>query len=211
MRYLVRHGNVRKLHPVYPDFIGFLFSPGGWVTAGSIPFAIDNGRYTVWTSGKEWDPSTFLHLLQRCVDVPQIPLWVVVPDVVADAGATFEWWKKWSKRVSAIHPFALALAVQDGMSIKEVKQVRPKPDVIFVGGSTNWKWRTVDLWAGEFPRVHVGRVNTERGLWKCQKLGVESCDGTGFFRGDKQREAGLHRFMERLSKGLGPKITGFLF
>ena len=32
--------------------------------------------------------------------------------------------------------------------------------------------------------MHVGRVNTERRLWQCARLGAESCDGTGFFRGD---------------------------
>jgi hypothetical protein len=54
--------------------------------------------------------------------------------------------------------------------------------LIFIGGSSAWKWRTVNTWADNFDRVHVGRVNSIDRVWLCHDLGVESVDGTGWFR-----------------------------
>ena len=38
------------------------------------------------------------------------------------------------------------------------------------------------MWANAFPRVHVGRVNTLTKLLSCERLNVESVDGTHWFR-----------------------------
>jgi hypothetical protein len=78
----------------------------------------------------------------------------------------------------------LAFAVQDGMTPDDV------PDgarIVFVGGSDAFKWRTVETWAAHFPRVHVGRVNNIDRVWQCDDLGIESVDGTGWFK-DPTRE-----------------------
>jgi hypothetical protein len=55
-------------------------------------------------------------------------------------------------------------------------------DVVFVGGTTAWKWQSVPTWCVEFPRVHVGRVNTIERVWLCDDLGAESADGTGWMK-----------------------------
>jgi hypothetical protein len=74
-------------------------------------------------------------------------------------------------------------------------------EVVFIGGTTDWKWRSIDLWCSSFPRVHVGRVNGYDGLIRCACAGAESVDGTGWFRGDKQQLAGLLRFLREQSSG----------
>ena len=55
-------------------------------------------------------------------------------------------------------------------------------DVVFVGGSTSWKWRNLRMWTENFPRVHVGRVNSLRLLLLADKSGADSCDGPGWCR-----------------------------
>ena len=44
-----------------------------------------------------------------------------------------------------------------------------------------WKIRHLRQWT-DTDRVHVGAINMNN-LLLCKELGVESCDGTGWFRG----------------------------
>lgn len=62
--------------------------------------------------------------------------------------------------------------------------------------------------AGAFPRIHVGRVNTERMLWMAHEAGAESCDGTGWFRGDKAQLAGLMRYLDDSTNGVRDQRNG---
>lgn len=123
----------------------------------------------------------------------QKPLWAIVPDVPGNAEATFERWHKFKDEV----PFDKALAVQDGMTVEQVKVVNP--DVVCVGGSTDWKWATVEQWAKNFKRVHMLRCNAPAKLNYLKELGVESCDGTGWNRGDKTQTKGLEDFVRNNS------------
>jgi len=79
-------------------------------------------------------------------------------------------------------------------------------DIIFIGGTTEWKWRNLRSWTDNFKRVHVARVNTERLLWMAHDAGAESCDGTGWFRGDEQQLDGLHRYLDQSTKGERPQL-----
>ena len=74
-------------------------------------------------------------------------------------------------------------------------------DVIFVGGSTDWKWKNLYEWTKNFKRVHVGRVNSERLLWIAHEAGAESCDGTGWVRGGEERLEELHRYLQQSTNG----------
>jgi len=74
-------------------------------------------------------------------------------------------------------------------------------EVIFVGGSTEWKWKTMPIWCREFERVHAARVNTYRLLWMAHDCGAESCDGTGFTRGDQKQWNGLVEYLEESTHG----------
>jgi hypothetical protein len=77
--------------------------------------------------------------------------------------------------------------------------VPPNSDVIFVGGTDSWKMRALPMFTKEFPRVHVGRINGEKGLWQCHEAGAESCDGTGWMRCGEERIAPLIRYLEQSS------------
>lgn len=166
-----------------------------------LPYALDNGAFGAWTNKRPWDAKKFLRHVERYAFGELRPLWVVVPDVVADAISTVQRYQEWAPRLKHDFHLSLAVAVQDGMTPEVVRSLSPAPDLVFVGGSTDWKWNTVRMWCGEFPRVHVGRVNTGRFLRICADAGAESCDGTGWFRGKPQQILDLGHFL-RIQAGL---------
>ena len=182
----------------YEGHLGHLYSPGGMRGPWDfMPFALDNGKFSA--AERDWDPDAFLGLLYRADTSSMTPLWVVVPDVLGDRDGTLREWDTWAPRLRPFH-WPLAMAVQDGMTPEDV------PDdaaVVFVGGTTDWKRETLHMWCDAFARVHVGRINTERWLWECFNEGAESCDGTGWFRGDKRQLAGLINYLERRKAGKG--------
>ena len=182
----------------FPGSVGWLVGPAAAPKSKVrpwIPYALDNDAYSAFTSGQAWDEARWREMLTCARRQASKPRWAIVPDVVADASATLRNWLRYSSEVAA-HGFPLAFAVQDGM---EPRDVPGNAAVVFVGGSTPWKWRMVPMWARAFPRVHVGRVNTLDRLWLCKDLGIESVDGTGWFRA-AEGEGKLDR-LERFFRG----------
>lgn len=183
--------------------LGHLYSPraqrGPWPW---FPYALDNGAFAAWTpSTNVWDPAKWseqawreLLLWAQCA--PLKALWAIVPDVPGHTPETLERWVQFAPSVQRVG-IPLALAVQDGMTPEMVRGLRPHPEVICVGGSTDWKWATVADWARSFPRVHLLRCNAPDKLEMLAQLGVESCDGTGWSRGDRTQTSGLEAFCRR--------------
>jgi hypothetical protein len=124
-------------------------------------------------------------------------LWVAVPDVVGDRAGTLLKWAEWEP-VLRPYGWPLAFVVQDGMTTNDVPA---GADVIFVGGSTKWKRRTLGMWCDGFKRVHIGRVNSERFLWICTEYGAESVDGTGWWHKNDRQLYGLMRWCEDHKNG----------
>jgi len=187
----------------YPGRIGHLFSPEGLrQTHDWMPFALDNGKFACWSRGKPWDESSYIAMLDAVAERKQVPRWALVPDAVADLEQTKKLWDVWSPRIKS-YGWKLAFAVQDGMTKDDVPR---DADVVFVGGSTDWKWQTMYQWTQNFERVHVGRVNSPTRLWSCHEAGVESCDGTGWFRGDQNQLNGLITYLDKSFKGQTRKM-----
>jgi hypothetical protein len=176
----------------FANSIGLLISPNGWkYSPDVIPYALDNGAYYAFTKNEEWDERGFYEMLDK---VPQQkkPLWVACPDKVMDKEQTFKLWEKHSPRIKDMG-FRNAFVLQDGMTREEV----PKDaEVLFVGGSFEWKWKMLPEICTWGKRVHCGRVNSYEGLWICDENGVESCDGTGWVRGGIKRMQPLINFLE---------------
>lgn len=174
----------------YPGKIGHLVSPGAERGPFDFPdwkYSLDNGAF----GPKGFQVEPWLKLLEWAKLSGQSPSWVLVPDVVGDRAGTLDRWTQYAP-VAARYRWPLAFAVQDGMTERDVP---PSAEVVFVGGSTFWKWRTVASWCKAFHRVHVGRVNTYRRLWECHDAGAESTDGTGFMRGDQRQYRGLCTYL----------------
>lgn len=159
--------------------VGWMLGPSHWKTPRwYIPYAMDNDAFSCFTNKKQWDKTAWMGMLEKAKASFIKPIWCIVPDVVGNAPATIESWHE-NKHYIERNGWPKAFAVQDGMLPVNV----PKDaDVVFVGGTTEWKWRTVEMWAKSFPRVHVGRVNELRRVYQCDRLGVESVDGTGWLK-----------------------------
>lgn len=186
---------VHYLSGRFPDKLGLLTGPSSsdrlvpW-----LPTILDNGAYGAWMRHEQWNRPRWESWLSLAVAQGCPISFAVVPDAVGDAIATHEKWSYWAPRLRMAFPeLPLALAVQDGMECLPMDIAAA--DVLFVGGTTEWKWRTVEHWIKSHPRVHVGRVNSiAKALW-LEELGCESCDGTGWWRGDLKQTNALMEFV----------------
>lgn len=196
-------------------YIGYLqgrYGGLGWLWTATIdggktpvrqwPYVVDNGVFAAYAANRRWEYRAFAtgvaQIVKRARQHKQPPLWIAVPDVVTKREQTIKRWQRWYPHLAPLG-VPLAFVVQDGMTAADVPA---QAAVVFVGGSTAWKERTLGMWCSSFPRVHVGRVNGYRMLRACADAGAESCDGSGWFRGDQQQLAGLERFLVEQSSGV---------
>ena len=146
-----------------------------------LAWALDNGAYGCWKAGRPFDADAFTATVARWGDGAD---WIVAPDIVAGGSASLALSLAWLPRLLPIAP--VLIAVQDGMEPADVAPHLSGGVGIFVGGSTEWKWRSLPSWAALAARVacrlHVGRVNSARAIRLCASLGVASCDGTSLSR-----------------------------
>lgn len=178
---------------IYPGRVGVLVGPSYWRKLKMrkwMPYALDNDAYIAFSQKKEWSAPAWREMLQWAMMTGFKPIWCLVPDVVANRQATLDNWKIYALEASK-YGWSLAFAVQDGMTPKDVPN---EADVVFVGGTDAFKFRSLPIWVEHFQRVHVGRVNSIRDLEICDRLGAESVDGSGWFR-DTSRMAALELWM----------------
>lgn len=153
-----------------------------WATSTPpLAWALDNGAYGCWKAGKPFDAEAFSATVARWGEGAD---WIVAPDIVAGGSASLALSLAWLPRLLPIAP--VLIAVQDGMEPADVAPHLSGRVGIFVGGSTEWKWRSLPSWAALAARVacrlHVGRVNGAGKIRLCASLGVASCDGTSLSR-----------------------------
>jgi hypothetical protein len=187
-------GIVHYFAGAYPGKVGLLISPDGWrVPPWYMPYALDNGAFGAFMSTSPWNEKAYYQMLSRA-NFCHRPMWVIVPDVVADADATLKSWHRHKDRVFTLG-YKLAFAVQDGMEPNDVPQ---EAHCCFVGGSTEWKLASAHKFKGVCEWLHIGRVNTPDRLGWAKSIGADSVDGTGFFRGNNyQTRAFIEHFVGR--------------
>lgn len=175
----------------YPGKIGRLISPLSYNRPPYyMPYAVDNGAFV------RWDADGFKRLLGWITFIHR-PLWILVPDVVGDRDKTLKMWDEWSPVVAETGN-KLAFAAQDGMTENDVP---PSAHCVFVGGTTDWKLENAHRFKGVAPLLHIGRVSTASRLRWAEKIGADSVDGTGFFRGGINRQHPLIDFIEGRNQG----------
>jgi len=168
----------------WPNKVGLLFGPSYYKKTPVrpwMPYVLDNDAFTLRDN---WDEAAWLAMLQWAKMQGHKTDWILVPDAVGNKDKTLARWEKYAP-IAAECKRPLAFAVQDGMTPNDVPN---NANVVFVGGSTEFKWRTVETWAAHFPRVHVGRVNNIDRVWQCDDLGIESVDGTGWFKDPTRKD-----------------------
>lgn len=145
------------------------------------PYIVDNGGYQAAMKGEEWSEADWLDLLDRVVEHPWPPDFVVLPDVYNDAEATIERHRQYISEVLD-RGFRPAAVLQPGMD--ETLQVRLADQigakVVFVGGENRWKRaHGEEIVAAAHERnmaVHIGNPGVPGGLRWAQQIGADSVD-----------------------------------
>lgn len=196
----------------YPRSVGMLIAPSYHLRIPLdkwMPFAVDNGAFVAWRDNKPWSMDDFYRMIERIRMTKLNPLWVAIPDVVADRDKTRAQWCIFAPEIQLLG-WKTAFCVQDGMTPKDVPA---GADVIFVGGTDGWKFPNLPMWTDNFPRVHCARVNAPEMIEACERCGCESVDGTGWFREPSRDDKipALERFIEghRNQTPTMPQLTEF--
>ena len=130
------------------------------------------------------------------------PLFVTVPDAVADSRTTAHLWGVWAHAVRR-RGLPLAFVAQNGCDRPNMSPPWHEFDAVFIGGDTAWKLgpearRIVRICKEHGKHVHMGRVNTLRRLRYAESIGVDSVDGTKWTKWrDTYLDDGL-RFLDRV-------------
>jgi len=137
-------------------------------------------RQLLLDAGLPW-PAGLGEAPARTGPIPENLLWVLVPDVVADATETFRYFQ-WLHPLMADLP--LAFAVQDGAGDVGIPWDAPNLRCLFLAGSTEYKLSAemTEIAAAGKSRglwIHGGRCNSERRARHFASIGCDSFDGTG--------------------------------
>jgi len=154
-------------------------------------FAVDNGCYSEHTGKCEFKPAEFRKLLKDLKPEAHKAMFVTAPDVVGDWEATRKRSEPWLGEIREAG-FPVAWVAQNGIENNQGEIPWDDFDVLFIGGSTEWK-RGFDSKGGtnsEFVKmlkeahkrkkpVHFGRINSWKSLDTVgYGLGASSVDGT---------------------------------
>lgn len=142
-------------------------------------FALDNGAWGAHQQSRPFPAETFAAMV---AELGAAADWVVLPDIVAGGSESLALSLSWLDRLSGLR----LLAVQDGMTLDQVRPHLGPTVGLFLGGSTAWKLSTMRSWGRLAAEVgchyHVARVNTGRRIRLCQDAGADSFDGTSCTR-----------------------------
>lgn len=139
-------------------------------------WGFDNGAFRDWQQGRDFDGEAFLRRLEQAYAVGR-PYLAVVPDLVSQGRRSLEFSLRWLEKLPRDWPWYLA--VQDGMTLEDVKAELPKFAGIFLGGTDRFK-HTAFWWcqlAHQFDkRFHYGRAGTPRKIALAREVGADSVD-----------------------------------
>lgn len=169
--------------------------------------AIDNG---VFSKSKPFDEGNFRKLIDAVAADPETAKkvrFVVAPDVVGDARATLDRFDQWADEIHS-KGLPVALAAQDGLENMLDQIPWDKVDVLFIGGSTDWKIGNVEnlpKWIKLFKEakdhdvpIHMGRVNSADRLHLAEYgLGASTVDGTYLAFGPEKNRPNLEKWLNK--------------
>ena len=156
--------------------IGYIDTPAqGNKRPEGVPWCADNGCFS-----EKWDEAKWWAFLEANAYAASDCLFAVAPDVVGDGWRTLIKARPWLMKIKALG-YPVAYVAQDGC------EKHPIPwhdfDVLFIGGTTEWKLgpvarQVVAEAKSRGKRVHMGRVNSQRRYEYARAIGCDSVDGT---------------------------------
>lgn len=200
MRYFGNPTSSSRVHDAMTTgLIDYIDTPAqGNKPLDGVTWCADNGCFSdSWDAEKWW-----VWLSRQPVTRIRCCAFAVAPDVVADAGATLERGRPWLCKIRELG-YPVAYVAQDGF-----EACRPhwwEFDVLFIGGSTEWKLghqarAAVAEAKARGKRVHMGRVNSLKRLRYAQAIGCDSVDGTFLTRGPDVNLLRVRRWLRELDE-----------
>lgn len=159
--------------------IGTVIQRGRYKRPPPRSWVYDNAVFEDHRNGRAFDGDTWIAELPRVLEAERAPDFVVIPDMVASADS-LAFSLSWLPRVPR-STVPLALVVQNGMKPDAIPW-DARFDVVFVGGSVDWKLRTGGAWAAAAhahgKRCHVGRVGSMKRVSWAHAAGADSIDSS---------------------------------
>ena len=156
---------------------GLVLTPDCTDRHGFAAVGIDNGAWGCFQRKVDWTPERWQPLVERHPDAR----WAVAPDIVCGGAESLARSVSWLPWLLARQQTVL-IAVQNGMTAKEIAPLVGPRVGIFVGGDSEWKEQSLPVWGRLAAQtgcyLHVGRVNTARRIRLCAMAGADSFDGT---------------------------------
>lgn len=178
--YVANNGTKEKLKFIQSSpMLGLMFTPFDYKTNWTHRYALDNGAFSSYTQGTNWYGGRLIDVLEELTK----PDFVVLPDIVAGGKPSLNESIAWRKVLPDSYNYYCA--IQDGMKVTDMPSAfLDKIGGVFIGGSVNWKMKSIDEWV-EFAhkhglKCHVGRIGTLQRLLICQQKGVDSVDSSNF-------------------------------
>jgi hypothetical protein len=158
-----------------------MVSAKGVLRTEGFRYALDNGAWHSFANKLPFDGEAFLAAFDKLGEGADF---VVLPDIVTGGERSLVFSMNWAHRLDRSCP--QLLAVQDGMTAEMVAPFVGPFRGIFVGGSDEFKERSLPIWAEVAKRqqayLHVGRVNSVRRIGLCAAAGADSFDGSSASR-----------------------------
>lgn len=144
------------------------------------PWGFDNGVYRDYTAGNQFDEDLYMSCVKKVLEHDSSPYLAVLPDVVGHAEASLEMSRKWRNKLGDCLPWYLAL--QDGMTAKDVSSFVGDVVGLFLGGTNSFKAEAgywCDYAHEHNLRFHYGRCGTANKLAHALRVGADSADSAG--------------------------------
>jgi hypothetical protein len=148
-----------------------------------LPFALDNCAYGDWVHQRAFSEAAFLEHVELVLLSGFRPDFIVIPDIVAEGMESLRFSLDWLPRLKPmVGDIPLYLAVQDGMTLEDVRPHLLSMQGLFVGGTDIWKKATVASWAKMAHEngllCHMGRAGTFGKVRLALEVGVDSIDSS---------------------------------
>lgn len=207
MLYLANPCGPAVIDAMRAEQLGFIDTPAqGNKRPAGLVWCADNGCFGKGYPGD----AQWVEWLRKNQADAHMCLFATAPDVVGDAAATLERSAPWLPLIRDLG-YPAALVAQDGLEGLEVPW--ETFDVLFIGGSTEWKLgaaarRLVKAAKSRGKRVHMGRVNSLRRYRYAEAIGCDTVDGTFLVFGPDKNLGRLQNWIRNLEEQPALDIFG---
>lgn len=162
---------------------GTLLTPSQSINPDDITeytYALDNEAFVGFSEAK------FRFMLEKYRNTN--PIFIAVPDVVANHNKTISSFYKWKDEIES-YGYPLAFVCQNGMKPRDIPE---EASAIFIGGDNDFKFGStaidiIDEAKQKGLWVHIGRINSKKRIRFAKSVNADSFDGSQYARFPEQK------------------------